>query len=91
MSCSARAQNDYFQDTIFSIASGFTLASLRDCSYTRQRFSCEILKPLASVAPLLLSPPKHSDLLEHTIHRFFTLSHPADLSAAAVLRSRSTF
>lgn len=62
VSCSARAQDDHFQDTTFSIASGFTLASLRNCSYTRPRFD-------------LLRKAKRLDLLEHTIHRFLTLSH----------------
>lgn len=34
VSCSARAQDDHFQDTTFSIASGFTLTSLRLlCTY----------------------------------------------------------
>lgn len=34
VSCSARAQDGHFQDTTFSIAFGFTLTSLKDCSYT---------------------------------------------------------
>ena len=63
VSCSARAQDDPFQDTTFSIASGFTLTSLRDCSYTYHDQD-SFAKPrnhLLFVAHLQRNPPKQSD------------------------------
>lgn len=90
--CSARAQDDHFQDTTFSIASGFTLASLRLLPHIpRPRVFHEISKPLACCRAFATEPAKAKRPNSNT---GFTASSPYHTKPglpAATLCFSSTF